>query len=114
MPKTMSPELLDLVAGRFKALSDAARLRILNAMRQNERTVSELVDATGLSQANVSKHLGILHSLGFVKRRKEGLFVHYALADRDTFRLCDIMCGRIEAEMKLRRRAMSPGRASAK
>lgn len=114
MPKTMSPELLDLVAGRFKALGDSARLRILNAMRQQERTVSDLVDMTGLSQANVSKHLSVLHGLGFVKRRKEGLFVYYALAGRDTFRLCDIMCGRIEAEMQARRRAVSSGRAAAK
>jgi DNA-binding transcriptional ArsR family regulator len=110
MPRTMSPELLDLVAGRFKALGDPARLRILNALRQDERTVSDLVDTTGLSQANVSKHLSILHSLGFVTRRKEGLFVYYALADRDTFRLCDIMCGRIDAEMKARRRVTSSGR----
>jgi DNA-binding transcriptional ArsR family regulator len=106
MPRNMSPELLDLVAERFKALGDPARLRILNALRQRERTVSELVGATELAQANVSKHLSILHSLGFLKRRKDGLFVYYALADRETFRLCDIMCGRIDAEITARRRVV--------
>jgi ArsR family transcriptional regulator len=104
----MSPELLELVAGRFRALGDPARLRILNALREGERTVTELVETTGLTQANVSRHLSILHSLGFLNRRREGLFVHYSLADRDTFRLCDIMCGRIEAEMKARRRLVAP------
>jgi DNA-binding transcriptional ArsR family regulator len=67
-------------------------------------TVGELVDATELGQGNVSKHLQLLHSLGFVRRRKEGLFVYYALADKSVFRLCDIMCDRIEAETKTRRK----------
>ncbi len=106
MPRSMSPELLTLVADRFKALADPARLRLLNALRPGERVVSDLVNDTGLSQANVSKHLALLHSLGFVKRRKEGLFVFYALADREVFRLCDIMCGRIETETHARRRVI--------
>lgn len=108
MAKSMSAELLTLVAERFKALADPARLRLLNAMRPGERTVGELVDATDLSQANVSKHLSQLHALGFVKRRKEGLYVHYALADKDVFRLCDVMCGRIEAELRERERLLRP------
>ena len=60
-------------------------------------TVGELVEATGFTTGNVSKHLRLLHSAGFVRRRKEGLFVFYALAGDDVFRLCDIMCGQIEA-----------------
>lgn len=109
MAKSMSPELLTLVAERFKALADPARLRLLNAMRPGEQTVGDLVDATELSQANVSKHLSQLHSLGFVKRRKEGLYVYYALADKDIFRLCDVMCGRIEAELENRTRVVRAG-----
>lgn len=104
---TMTPELLALVAERFKALAEPARLELLNALRRGERTVGELVEATTLGQANVSKHLQLLHGLGFVSRRKEGLFVYYALADRTVFELCDIMCGRLEAEMKQRRRLLA-------
>ncbi len=103
---TMNPELMNLVADRFKALADPARLRILSALRSGERSVTDLVDETGLGQANASKHLALLFSLGFVKRRKEGLFTFYALADKDIFRLCDIMCGRIDAETSARRRAV--------
>ncbi|MEP7383797.1 MAG: metalloregulator ArsR/SmtB family transcription factor [Gemmatimonadota bacterium] len=115
MAKTMSAELLTLVAERFKALADPARLRLLNAMRPGEQTVGDLVEATELSQANVSKHLSQLHTLGFVKRRKAGLYVYYALADKDIFRLCDVMCGRIEAELKDRARMLRPaGRARAR
>lgn len=103
----LTPELLDLVAARFKVLAEPARLSILNALRDGERTVSELVDATELGQANVSKHLQQLHSHGFVKRRKDGLFTYYALADRDVFRLCDIMCGRLAAESIARRKLVA-------
>ena len=103
----MTPELLALVAERFKALAEPARLQILNALRGGEMIVGELVDATELGQANVSKHLQLLYSLGFVSRRKEGLFVHYALADKSVFQLCDIMCGRLEAEVKMRRKLLA-------
>ena len=100
----MTPELLGLIAERFKALADPTRLQLLNLLRGGERTVSELVEETGLGQANVSKHLQLLYSLGFVSRRKEGLYAYYALANKDVFRLCDIMCGRLDAEMTARKR----------
>jgi DNA-binding transcriptional ArsR family regulator len=98
----LTPELIELVAERFKALSEPARLHILQTLRAGESTVSELVDATGLGQANVSKHLQLLHGLGFVDRRKDGLYVHYRLAGEDIFRICDLMCGRIEDEAERR------------
>lgn len=100
----MSEELTSLVAERFKALADRARVRLLNALRDGERSVGELVDDTGLTQANASKHLARLHQLGFVTRRRDGLHTYYGLADRDILKLCDIMCGRIEAETRTRRR----------
>jgi ArsR family transcriptional regulator len=93
----MTDELFEPVADRFGALGEPARLRILNALRNGEAAVGELVEATGLTQANLSKHLQMLHALGFVHRRKQGLFVYYALADQDIFKLCDIMCGRVPA-----------------
>lgn len=104
---SMAPELLVVVAERFKALAEPARLQILNALRSGEMTVGELVEETELGQANVSKHLQLLHGLGFVSRRKDGLYVYYALADRSVFQLCDIMCGRLEAEMKTRRKLLA-------
>lgn len=107
MPKTpLNPEMLTLVSDRFRALGEPARLQLLQCLLDGERSVNELVESTGLGQANVSKHLQLLHSLGFVSRRKEGLFVYYALADRSVFKLCDLMCGRIEAQMEEQRRRL--------
>lgn len=101
-----TPEVLEMIAERFKVLAEPARLRILQCLRAGERSVTELVDETGLGQANVSKHLHQLHTLGFVRRRKEGLFAYYALADKSVFQLCDMMCGRLEAEMNARKKAL--------
>ncbi|HUQ45321.1 MAG TPA: metalloregulator ArsR/SmtB family transcription factor [Gemmatimonadaceae bacterium] len=102
----LTPEVLVLVAERFKALAEPARLQILNCLRGGEMTVSELVEETEFGQANVSKHLQLLHTLGFVSRRKEGLYVYYALADKSVFQLCDVMCGRLEAEAKARKKLL--------
>lgn len=103
----LTPEMLDVVAGRFKALGEPVRLRILSALRDGEATVSGIIEETGLGQANVSKHLQLLHGLGFVTRRRDGLYIHYRLADRDVFRLCDLMCGRLEAETSARKKVFA-------
>jgi ArsR family transcriptional regulator len=76
-------------------------------LRGGERNVTELVRVTGFSQANLSKHLQLLLRLGFVERRKEGVSTFYTLADPDVFRLCDIMCGRLEKEIRARRRVFA-------
>jgi DNA-binding transcriptional ArsR family regulator len=98
----LTPELLELIAERFKGLAEPARLHILNTLRGGEKTVSQLIEETGLGQANLSKHLQLLHGLGFVERRKEGLYVHYRLADDSVFHLCDVMCGRLVEEARIR------------
>ena len=108
----LTPDVLILVAERFKALAEPARLQILNCLRAGELTVSELVEESELGQANVSKHLQLLYAMGFVSRRKEGLFVYYAISDRSVFALCNVMCGRLETEMKTRRKLLV-GRSAA-
>ena len=99
---SLTPELMELIAQRFRALAEPTRLRILNTLRGGEMTVSELMEATDLGQANISKHLQLLYAQGFVERRKEGLFIFYRLADEDIFLLCDLMCGRLAKEAAIR------------
>lgn len=105
--KELSPELLAGIADRFKALAEPTRLQLLQCLRAGDTTVSDLVERTGLTQANVSKHLQLLLGLGFVARRKEGLYAIYTLADQDVFRLCDLMCGRMERELRARQRILA-------
>lgn len=101
--KSLTPEQLHHIAARFRALGEPSRLEILHALRGGEKTVSDLLEATGLGQANVSKHLQLLHDSGFVLRRKAGVSTYYRLADADVFRLCELMCGRLEAEARLKK-----------
>lgn len=104
--RTYSDAALDLIAERFKVLSEPMRLRILNALREGEKTVSELVEETGSGQANVSKHLGLLYRFGMVSRRKEGLNVYYEIADPVIFQLCDLVCSSMEADLEAQREVL--------
>lgn len=97
----MPEAVLSQVAERFRLLGEPARLRILNTLREHrELTVTQLVELTGLGQANLSKHLQLLHAAAFVSRRREGLYVWYAIADQETVELCDLMCARIDREVQ--------------
>lgn len=103
----LSPDVLPLIAERLKVLAEPARLQILNALRNRELTVSEIVDATGLGQTNVSKHLQLLYAQGFVSRRKDGLFAYYSVADRFVFKLCELMCDSLDETVAARRRVLA-------
>ncbi|MFM9013023.1 MAG: ArsR/SmtB family transcription factor [Gemmatimonadota bacterium] len=93
--RTTTPALLARVALRFRALAEPARLTILHALEDGPLHVGALVARTGLTQANLSKHLQVLHAEGFVTRARDGMFVRYALADAQVLQLCAIMCDRI-------------------
>ena len=102
----MTPQSIDLVAERFRTLGEPMRLRLLELLRAGECSVGDLVERTGGGQANVSKHLQILLAGGLVARRKEGTTVLYSLADPSVFRLCDIVCGSVEAQAEARHKAL--------
>lgn len=73
----------DLVAKLFRGFADPSRLAILETLREGECCVSDLVQATGLTQSNVSGHLACLRNCGLVSSRQEGRFVYYRLADAE-------------------------------
>jgi len=93
-------EALNLIAARFKALSEALRLRLVHELERGERTVSDLVAATGKAQANVSRQLRTLAEAGILARRKEGLNVYYRIADPAIFDLCRHVCGSLQRELE--------------
>jgi DNA-binding transcriptional ArsR family regulator len=88
-----APAALELIAERFRALSEPMRLRMVMALMGEERSVSELVEELGTTQANISKHLQLLAGAGILGRRKEGLKVYYSVIDPSIARLCDVVCG---------------------
>ena len=107
--RPMTVQQLALVAERFKVLAEPARLQLLQALMSGERTVGELTGSTGLSQANVSKHLQLLLTHGLVARRKQGLFAYYSLADESVFQLCELVCTRLETSARERQRQLARG-----
>ena len=72
MAKKQSREALEQIAGRFRALSEPTRLAIVQELKSGERSVGEIVEAVGLSQANVSKQLSVLRDAGFLRREQKG------------------------------------------
>ncbi len=98
----MSDAQVEETARLFGILSDASRLKLLRALMTKPLTVSELMEATGMKQGNVSKHLGILLSARFVAREREGNFARYSLADPRLYQLCELMCMRIADDARQR------------
>ncbi|MBP7778188.1 MAG: winged helix-turn-helix transcriptional regulator [Acidobacteria bacterium] len=99
----LSARDLSRVAARFKALAEPARLRVLQCLQNGPQHVSQIMEATGLRQANLSKHLQTLHGHGLVSRTRAGRYVHYAIADPAVMAICDLMCRQM-ATAPVRRR----------
>jgi len=97
--RPLSEEALHLVSRRFAALAEPMRLRLLQALIPGEKNVSELVELTGGTQANVSRHLQTLMGAHILERRKEGLQVYYRISDPTIPPLCDVVCGAIEKQL---------------
>jgi DNA-binding transcriptional ArsR family regulator len=99
VPHPLPSALTDLIAQRFRALGEPARIRLLDCLRDGEASVRDLEQATGLSQQNVSSHLGVLLQAGMVSRRREGNFSIYAIADDSVFELCELVCGGLRRQL---------------
>jgi DNA-binding transcriptional ArsR family regulator len=76
-----NPKIGELKAKLFRGFSDPSRLSILEALRGGSLTVNEIVQVTGLTQSNVSNHLGCLRDCGLVKAKQQGRFAYYELSD---------------------------------
>lgn len=89
------PQTLFPIAEYFKVLSEVSRLQVLCALKTGEKSVSEIIEATGMGQANVSKHLKILAQAGIVRRSPRGTSVYYQVSDPLIFELCELVCDRL-------------------
>lgn len=92
MNNELSDKMIELVARRFRTLGEPVRLRLLQVLESQERTVGELAEALDGNQPNVSKHLQILYDAGLVSRRRQGTSIIYAISDPMVFKLCDLVC----------------------
>lgn len=86
-PHTMQ-QVFESVARYFGVLGEPTRLRILHAICQEEKCVNDIIKATGMAQANVSRHLGLMYQAGLLSRRREGTQIFYRVADQMFVELC--------------------------
>jgi DNA-binding transcriptional ArsR family regulator len=93
--KPLSEAELSHLAGRFKLLGEPMRLKILQSVCHKPRTVNEIVEATGSTQANVSKHLTLLATAGILEREKAGQWVYYGMRDKLVLQLCELVRAQI-------------------
>lgn len=100
LPHPLPDDLVELIARRFRVLSEPSRIRLLDQLRQGERSVNELAAGLGAGQQNVSKHLSVLADAGIVGRRKDGNHVYYRIVDDGVLGLCEQVCGSLERQLQ--------------
>lgn len=82
---------LEQIALHFRLLGEPMRLKILQAVCHQPRTVSDIVTAIGATQANVSKHLSLMAFAGILTREKAGQCVYYGMKDQLTLKMCELV-----------------------
>lgn len=100
IPHPVPDALADLIADRFRVLAEPMRIRLLDQLRDGPMAVGALASALDTSQQNVSKHLSLLFRADIVSRARVGNEVHYAIADKTVFDLCEHVCGGIQDRLR--------------
>jgi len=108
-PRNLSDDALRLIAARFRTLGEANRLKLLSQLEEGPKSVGELVEATGLMQANVSRHLQTLTEAGLLARERRGSAVIYSIADPSIFKLCRQVCGGIQKRLQQQANVFNSG-----
>jgi DNA-binding transcriptional ArsR family regulator len=96
---TSNAAALTQVADYFKVLSELSRLQVLCSLKSGSKNVTEIMEETGLGQANVSKHLKILAQSGIVSRTPQGVSVYYEIIEPLIFDLCELVGDRLSIRL---------------
>ena len=82
-----------------QVLADAKRLRLIDALRDGERSVGDLAEALDVTYPNVSQHLNVMREAGIVVTRREGTTVYYRLAYPQVLQACDIVANILRRQL---------------
>lgn len=109
MKHTLNDTMIQEVTGIFSALGDGSRLKILGALLDAKAPMNQgaLAEATGLSQANASKHLACLVRVGLISRQPEGTSVYFEPVKPLVKELCDLVCDHAASRTRKAYKALS-------
>ena len=99
LPSPIPVDLAEMIAARLRVIGDPTRIRILDLLRHQELTVTQITEELDTSQQNASKHLGVLLQAGILARRKNGNSSIYSIADRGVYELCEQVCGGLQVQL---------------
>lgn len=98
--KQQEKTLFEMQSEVCKTLSSPKRLEILNALKDGEKTVTELVNILGVPKANVSQHLAVMRHAGILKSRRDGVSIYYTVANQKVIKACVLMREVLTEQMK--------------
>lgn len=110
-PFPLTDRARERMAARFRALGEPMRLKILERLFHSPAAVGEIRSSVGGTQANISKHLGVLRSGGLVRRRRDGSRTVYSIADPSLGRLCALVCDVVRRDAREEAEALAPAPA---
>ena len=99
--------LYEMQAEICKTLTNPKRIEILNTLRNEEKTVTELVKALGASKANVSQHLAVMRHKGILSTRREGVNIYYRVSNPKVIEACTLMKEVLFEQHMSRKKAVS-------
>lgn len=91
LDKEIEERIFRMHAEVCKTLSSPTRLKILNALREGEKSVEELTKLLDLNKANVSQHLALMRQRKIVTTRRKGVHIYYSIANPKMIKACDIL-----------------------
>lgn len=89
---SVDEEVFDLAARTFRVMSAPMRLKIISALCEGEKSVTQLLDAVQTTQPNMSQHLASLYRAGVVGKRREGVMIYYRIINDRVVSLCRTLC----------------------
>lgn len=94
-------QVFDRAAEIFRVMSAPMRLKIISCLCDGEQNVSYLLSKIATTQPNMSQHLNTLYTAGVIAKRRDGVQIHYSIANEQIVNICKAVCGKVEEESGL-------------
>ena len=94
-----SDQVLKRAADLFRLMSAPMRLKIISALCQSEKNVTELLACVATTQPNMSQHLKTLYQAGILGKRRDGVQIYYHIANPHVTALCRAVCSQVATDM---------------